>query len=40
MVVAYTVSGSFLSKDRDRLPVSGTCRFVRTRTEQEDYEGW
>jgi hypothetical protein len=40
MVVAYTVTGSFLNKDRDRLPASGTCRFMGTRTEQEDSEGW
>ena len=40
IVVAYTVTGNFLSKDRERLPASGTCHFVRTRTEQEDYAGW
>jgi len=40
MVLAYTVTGSFLNKDRERLPARGACRFVRTRTEQEDYEGW
>ena len=40
IVVVYTVTGNFLSKDRERLPASGTCHFVRTRTEQEDYEGW
>jgi hypothetical protein len=38
IVVAYTVTGHFLSRDRERLPAEGTCRFVRTRTEQEDYE--
>jgi len=40
MVVAYTVTGNSLHKDRERLPISGTCRFVGTRMEQEDYEGW
>lgn len=39
-VVAYAVSGNFLSKDRERVPFSGACRFVGTRTEQEDYEAW
>jgi len=40
IVIAYTVAGSFLNKDRARLPASGSCLFVRTRTEQEDYEAW
>jgi len=39
-VVAYTVSGSFLSKTRTPLPTTGTCRPVRTRTVQEDYAAW
>jgi hypothetical protein len=39
-VVAYAVSGNFLSKDRERVPFTGACRFVGTRTEQEDYEAW
>jgi hypothetical protein len=30
-------SGSFLSKERVGLGTSGTCRFLRMRTEQEDY---
>jgi hypothetical protein len=38
IVVASLVSGSFLSKERVGLSTSGTCRFLRTRTEQEDYE--
>ena len=38
VVVAALVSGSFLSKERVGLGTSGTCRFLRARTEQEDYE--
>ena len=40
IIVAYTVSGSFLNKERERVPSTGACRLVRTRTEQEDYEAW
>jgi hypothetical protein len=36
IVVVSLVSGSFLSKERVGLGTSGTCRFLRTRTEQED----
>ncbi len=38
IVIAALVSGSFLSKERVGLGTSGTCRFLRMRTEQEDYE--
>ena len=38
IVIAALVSGSFLSKERVGLGTSGTCRFLRARTEQEDYE--
>jgi hypothetical protein len=37
-VTAALVSGSFLSRERVSLDTSGTCRFLRMRTEQEDYE--
>ena len=37
-VIASLVSGNFLSKERVGLGTSGTCRFLRQRTEQEDYE--
>jgi hypothetical protein len=37
-VIASLVSGNFFSKERVGLGTSGTCRFVRLRTEQEDYE--
>ena len=37
-VIAALVSGSFLSRERVSLGTSGTCRFLRLRTEQEDYE--
>lgn len=37
-VTATLVSGSFLSRERVSLGTSGTCRFLRLRTEQEDYE--
>ena len=37
-VLASLVSGNFLSKERVGLNTSGTCRFLRLRTEQEDYE--
>ena len=39
IVISALVSGSFLSKERVGLGTSGTCRFLRMRTEQEDYEG-
>jgi hypothetical protein len=38
IVVASLVSGSFLTKERVSLGTSGMCRFVRMRTQQEDYE--
>jgi len=38
IVIASLVSGSFLSKERVGLGTSGTCRFLRMRTEQEDSE--
>ena len=37
-VIAALVSGNFFSKERVGLGTSGTCRFLRLRTEQEDYE--
>jgi hypothetical protein len=37
-VLASLVSGNFLSKERVGIDTSGTCRFLRLRTEQEDYE--
>src|SRR5262249_38179865 len=37
-VIAALVSGNFLSRERVGLGTSGPCRFVRLRTEQEDYE--
>ena len=37
-VIASLVSGSFLSRERVGLDTNGTCRFLRLRTEQEDYE--
>jgi hypothetical protein len=36
-VLASLVSGNFFSKERVGLGTSGPCRFVRLRTEQEDY---
>jgi hypothetical protein len=38
IVVASLVSGSFLTKERIGLGTIGTCRFLRMRTQQEDYE--
>ena len=38
MVIASLVSGSFFSKELIGLSTSGMCRFLRQRTEQEDYE--
>jgi hypothetical protein len=38
IVVASLVSGSFFNKERVGLGISGTCRFVRLYTQQEDYE--
>jgi len=37
-VIVSLVSGNFFSKERVGLGTSGPCRFVRQRTEQEDYE--
>ena len=37
-VRASLVSGNFFVKERLELGTSGTCRFLRLRTEQEDYE--
>ena len=37
-VLASLVSGNFLVKERVELGTSGTCRFLRLRTELEDYE--
>jgi hypothetical protein len=37
-VIASLVSGNFFSKERVGVGTSGPCRFVRLRTEQEDYE--
>ena len=37
-VIASLVSGNFFSKERIGLGTSGPCRFLRLRTEQEDYE--
>jgi hypothetical protein len=37
-VIASLVSGNFLNRDRIGIGTSGTCRFLRLRTEQEDYE--
>jgi hypothetical protein len=37
-VIASLVSGNFLNRERVGMGTSGTCRFVRLRTEQEDYE--
>ena len=37
-VIASLVSGNFLNRERVGLGPSGTCRFLRLRTEQEDYE--
>src|SRR6266705_5329860 len=37
-VLAALVSGNFLVKERVELGTSGTCRFLRLRTELEDYE--
>ena len=38
MVIAALVSGNFFSRERISLGSSSACRFVRLRTEQEDYE--
>jgi hypothetical protein len=38
MVIASLVSESFFNRERVGLGTSGTCRFVRLHTEQEDYE--
>ncbi|MBM3222711.1 MAG: hypothetical protein FJZ47_02755 [Candidatus Tectomicrobia bacterium] len=35
---AALVSGTFLSKDRQGIPLNSVCRSVGTRTETEDYE--
>jgi len=37
-VIASLVSGNFFSRERIGMGTSGTCRFLRLRTEQEDYE--
>jgi hypothetical protein len=37
-VIASLVSGNFLSRERVGMDTSGMCRFLRLRTEQEDYE--
>ena len=37
-VIASLVSGNFLNRERVGMGPSGTCRFLRLRTEQEDYE--
>jgi hypothetical protein len=37
-VIASLVSGNFLSRERVGIGTIGTCRFLRLRTEQEDYE--
>jgi hypothetical protein len=37
-VIASLVSGNFLNRERVGMGTSGTCRFIRLRTEQEDYE--
>ena len=37
-VIASLVSGNFLNRERVGMGTSGRCRFVRLRTEQEDYE--
>ena len=37
-VIASLVSGNFLNRERVGMGTCGTCRFVRLRTEQEDYE--
>jgi hypothetical protein len=37
-VIASLVTGNFFSKERGGLGTRGTCRFLRLRTEQEDYE--
>jgi|GEM_PF-1535184 len=36
--IASLVSGNFLNRERVGMGTSGTCRFLRLRTEQEDYE--
>ena len=37
-VIASLVSGNFLNRERAGMGTSGMCRFLRLRTEQEDYE--
>src|SRR2546430_7223675 len=37
-VIASLVSGNFLNRERVGMGTSGMCRFLRLRTEQEDYE--
>ena len=37
-VLASLVSGNFFNRERVGMDTSGPCRFVRLRTEQEDYE--
>jgi len=37
-VVASLVSGNFFNRERVGIGLSGMCRFLRLRTEQEDYE--
>src|SRR5215510_6721766 len=37
-VIASFVSGNFLNRERAGMGTSGMCRFLRLRTEQEDYE--
>jgi hypothetical protein len=37
-VIASLVSGNFLSRERAGIGTIGACRFLRLRTEQEDYE--
>src|SRR5262245_53810032 len=37
-VIASLVIGNFLNRERAGMGMSGMCRFLRLRTEQEDYE--
>jgi hypothetical protein len=37
-IIASLVSGNFFNRERVGTGTSGTCRFLRLRTEQEDYE--
>ena len=37
IVIASLVSGSFFNREQAGLGISGTCRFMRLHTEQEDY---